>query len=107
MFLFSLFSTGGCVISFLYNVDFTGSSFAAAGDLIKRGTSMIQTDTGMLNELKALAEDTIDAKMQQGEIIVKSVNEMWKLITPNTLDSSRPKTPQQKKNVDQRQGQGE
>ena len=88
-------------------VDFTGSSFAAAGDLIKRGTSMIQTDTGMLNELKALAEDTIDAKMQQGEIIVKSVNEMWKLITPNTLDSSRPKTPQQKKNVDQRQGQGE
>jgi len=90
-------------------VDFTGTSFSAAGDLVKRGTSMMQGNLPMLTELRSLAEDTVDAKIQNAEILTKSITEAYKLVVQNTLDPNAPKTPQQRKNVDQRRGpeQGE
>ena len=70
---------------------------------------MMQGNLPMLTELRSLAEDTVDAKIQNAEILTKSITEAYKLVVQNTLDPNAPKTPQQRKNVDQRRGpdQGE
>ena len=77
--------------------DLQGNAFAGAGNLIKTGTSVVQTDATTMNNIANLSEGSMEALLQQGDFQTANINDAWKLV--NTLKEPPQKTPEDRRGI--------
>ena len=75
--------------------DLQGNAFAGAGNLIKTGTSVVQTDATTMNNIANLSEDPMEARLQQGDFQTANISDAWTLVT--TLAEPPQKKPEDRR----------